>query len=148
MPVTFCRDERGKVIRLTAHFLGATFAYEKISDQPPKAYAPPKLRAVIKLDTKFLDACVGHYELAADDAFALGMKVTIWRQGDQMIGQARGKNVVRGAFNIYPESATNFFLKMNGGQLTFIKNDKGEVTAVIQRIAWLPDSVGKKLKNE
>jgi len=33
--------------------------------------------------------------------------------------------------------------------LTFIKNDKGEVTAVsLHDDAWLPDGVGKKLKKE
>jgi hypothetical protein len=29
-----------------------------------------------------------------------------------------------------------------------MKNDKGEATAVIHHIAGLPDSEGKKLKNE
>jgi hypothetical protein len=32
--------------------------------------------------------------------------------------------------------------------LTFIKNDQGEVTAIIHHMAGRPDSEGKKLKNE
>jgi CubicO group peptidase (beta-lactamase class C family) len=149
IPVTFSRDDRGKAIHLTTQFLGATFSYEKISDQPPRAYAPPKPRVVVKLDTKLLDACAGHYELAPPGASAPGINVTIWREGDQMLWQARGKNVVPGPFNVYPESATNFFLKIGGGQLTFDRNDNGEVTAFsLQEDAWLPDGVGKKLKNE
>ena len=64
MPVTFSRDDRGKATRLTTQFLGATFSYKKISDQPPEAYAPPKPRVAIKLDTKLLDACVGNYQFA------------------------------------------------------------------------------------
>jgi hypothetical protein len=32
--------------------------------------------------------------------------------------------------------------------LTFIKNDKGEVMAIIHQMAGLPDSEGKKLKSE
>jgi hypothetical protein len=47
---------------------------------------------------------------------------------------------------IYPQSETNFFLKINGAQLTFIKNDKGEVTSVIHHAARVPDSEGKKVK--
>jgi CubicO group peptidase (beta-lactamase class C family) len=151
MPVTLSRDDRGKVTRLTAHILGATFAHEKISDQPPKAYEPPKLRVAIKLDTELLDACVGQYDFAPDTTFPTGIKATIRREGDQLLWQARGKNAFPGAFNIYPESETNFFFKMSGAQLTFIKNDHGEVTAVsLHDGAWLPlpDGVGRKVKNE
>ena len=44
-------------------------------------------------------------------------------------------------------SETNFFFKIDGSQLTFIKNDKGEVTAVIHRASrgGTPDTLGRKL---
>jgi hypothetical protein len=150
-PVIFSRDDRGKVIHMTLHFLGETLSLEKISDQPPKAYPPLKPRVTIKLDPKLLDACVGQYEFAPDTAFPTGINATIRREGDQLLWQARGKNAFPGAFNIYPESETNFFFKMSGAQLTFIKNDHGEVTAVsLHDGAWLPlpDGKGKKLKKE
>jgi hypothetical protein len=114
---------------------------------PPKTHdIPPRL--VIKLDAKLYDACVGQYEFAPDNVFRTGMKLTIRRQGDQLVGQARGMGVLRGAFNIYPETETNFLCTINGAQLTFIKNDQGEVTAIIHHMAGRPDSEGKKLKNE
>jgi hypothetical protein len=47
--------------------------------------------------------------------------------------------------NRYHESETNFFIKINGAQLTFIKDDKGEATAVIHHEAGLRDFEGKKL---
>ena len=144
--MTFFRDDRGKATRLTAHFLGNASSYEKISDQPPKVPEPPKPRVAIKLDTKLLDACVGHYEFAPDIVFPTGIKVTIWREGGQLVSEARDKSQTHGVVEIYPESETNFFLKVNGAQLTFIKNDKGEVTAVIHHEAGLPDIEGKKLK--
>ena len=148
IPMTFCRDAQGKATRLTAHIPGTELSFKKISDQPPKAPEPPKPRAFIKLDTKFYDACVGQYEFAPGTAFPTGIKLTIRRQGDQLVGQALGRNGGGGEFDMYLESETNFFLKINGAQLTFIKKDKGEVTAVIHHIAGLPDSEGKKLKNE
>jgi len=149
MPMIFSRDDRGKVTRITAQVLGATFAHEKISDQPPKAYAPPKPRVAIKLDTKLLDACVGQYEFPPNKAFPTGIKATIRREGDQLLWQARGQNIIPGPFNVYAESETNFFIKVHAAQLTFIKNDKGEVTAVnLQDDAWMPDGVGKILKSE
>jgi D-alanyl-D-alanine-carboxypeptidase/D-alanyl-D-alanine-endopeptidase len=145
LPITFSRDTRGKATRLTAHYQGNAFSYEKISDQPPKAPEPPKPHVAIKLDTKLLDACVGHYEVAPDAAYPSGIKLTIWRQGDQLVGQAWGKNIRLGAFDIYPESGTHFFIKFGNAQLTFIRNDKGEVSAVIHHEAGLPDFEGKKL---
>lgn len=147
LTLTFCRDAHGKVSRFTAQVFGTELSFKKISDQPPKAPEPPKPRAFVKLDTKLYDACIGQYEFAPDTAFPTGIKLTIWRRGDQLAGQAMGKNGGGGEFEIYPESETKFFLKINGAELTFVKNDKGEVTAVIHHIAGLPDSEGKKLKN-
>jgi acetyl esterase/lipase len=109
--------------------------------------APAQSHVVIKLDTKLLDAIVGQYEFAPNAVFPTGIKVSIWREGDQLVSQAWGENVLKGAFHIYPESETNFFLKVNGAQLTFIKNDKREVTAVIHNVEGIPDIEGKKLKN-
>ena len=146
VPMTFSRDARGKVTGLMLHYRGKVFSYEKISDEPPKAPEPVKPRVAIKLDTKLLDACVGRYNYAPDAGFPTGNKLTIWREGDQLVGQAWSKDAISGAFDIYPESETNFFLKFNGAQLTFIKNDKGEVTAVIHHMAGFPDREGKKLK--
>jgi CubicO group peptidase (beta-lactamase class C family) len=143
MPVTFSRDDRGKATRLTTQFLGASFTYKKISDQPPEAYTPPKTRAAIKLDAKLLDACVGIYQFATTAERADDIHVTIKREGDQLLWQAR--DTIPGPFNIYPESETTFFLKVSGGHLTFRQDDTGKVTAFSLRDdAWLPDGVGRK----
>jgi hypothetical protein len=130
-----------------AQFPGNALSYEKIFDEPPNALEPPKPRVAIKLDTKLLDAVVGHYECAPDAMFPTVGKVTIWREGDHLVGQASDKNGGAGAFDVYPESETNFFEKNSGAQLTFIKNDKGEVTAVILHVAGYPDNEGKEQKN-
>jgi hypothetical protein len=148
IPITFGRDGHGKMTRLTAHIPDAKLSFKKISDQPPEAPEPSKPRIIIMLDTKLLDACVGQYGFPPGVAFPAGIELTIRRQGDQLVGQALGHNGGGGEFDLYPESETNFFLKINGAQLTFIKDDKGEATAVIHHIEGLPDSEGKKLKNE
>ena len=124
-----------------------TLESRKISDRPPTVPEPPNPYRTIKLDTKLLDAIAGHYEFPSNAIWPpTGMKVTIWREGDRLFGQALGKNVLQSVVEIYPQSETNFFLKINGAQLTFIKNDKGEVTAVIHHMAGFPDIEGKKLK--
>jgi pimeloyl-ACP methyl ester carboxylesterase len=106
---------------------------------------PIKPHVAIKLDTKLLDACVGNYEFAP----YAGGKATIQREGDQL--QVRLENGPKTALDIYPMSETNFFLKIDDSLMTFIKNDKGEVTGVIHHTdragGWGPPAVGKKIKD-
>jgi len=69
---------------------------------------------IIKLDARLLDACIGKYEIEPDNVFGRsGAKVTISRKGDHLIWQAVGGNALPGALDLYPESETNFFLKIN-----------------------------------
>jgi hypothetical protein len=122
----------------------------------------PKPHSAIKLDAKLLDACVGQSEFPPDNRVLVGVKRTIWRQGDQLKGQTTVMNKSWDTFEVYPESETNFFFKTSWSRvdiaatggissqgLTFIKNYRGEVTAVIfHRGQGLPDSEGKKLKSK
>ncbi len=120
--------------------------------EPPRS-APevPKPHTPIKLEAKLLDACVGQYKFPSDNVFFIEWKLTIRRQGDQLIGQeSTMNNKIFASFEIYPESQTNFFVRTKSAQqLTFVQNDNGEVTAVIfHRGQGLPDTQGKKLKSE
>ena len=146
--VIFSREDQGTVTGLTMRYGHEAFLYKKVSDHPPKAPEPLKPRIAIELDSNLLDECVGNYEFAPTADLPTGMKLTIQREGDHLVGQAHGKNVLQGLFDIYPESDTSFFIKVDGAQLTFIKNEKGEVTAVTHHQAGLPDIVGTKLKTD
>ena len=145
IPITFSVDGRGHVTGLTVQYLGTTFAFDKISDQPPNAPEPIEPRLVRKLDSKDLDSYVGHYEFAPHAmALPAGMELTIWREGDQLIAQAKGQDAVQGPFEIFPEAETCFFLKISGARLKFIKDDNGEVVGVVHHEPPLPDFKGKK----
>jgi hypothetical protein len=146
-PVTFSRDNRGKATGLTLHYRGKAYSYKKVSDEPPKAPELPKPHVAISLDAK-LDTCVGQYEFPPDALSPSGLKLTIWREGDQLLGQVRGDNVLKGAFDIFPESETVFFLKVDGSILTFMKNDQGQVTRVTHHLEGYPTIEGKKLKGD
>jgi CubicO group peptidase (beta-lactamase class C family) len=146
-PVTFFRDGRGRVTGLTLQYRGKRSSYEKTSDQPPKADQRSRPRIAISLATSLLDASTGHYEFAKCETFPAGMKMTLWREGDQLMGLTSGQNAVQGAFNVFAESETSFFLKVNGAQLTFTRDDQGQVTAVTYHgyRARLPDCEGRKV---
>ncbi len=129
--LTFSRDARGNVTGFSGRYLGHPFTYDKVSDQPPKAPEPLHPSVAIALDAKHLDACVGRYEFTPNTAYPTGMKLTIRREGEQLVGQEWGQNTLQGAFDIYPESETNFFRPIDGAQLEFIRNDEGQVKSVI-----------------
>ena len=144
MPVIFSRDTQNKVTGLTVHYQGRAIAYHKISDQPAPMTEPLKPWVAIKLDSTLLDACVGRYEIPPDALSPTGAKLVISREGDHLVGQMWGENTTHGAMDIYPASETNFFIKLDGSQLTFVKDDKGEVTQVIHHLAGIPDHKGRK----
>jgi len=147
MPVTFSRNAQDRITGLTVQYQGRAVSYEKVSNDAPRAPVPLEPRVAVRLEPKSLDGIIGSYEFAPCPAFPAGAKMTIYREGDQLVGQARGRNMIQGAFEIYPESETNFFLKLNGAQLTLIRNDRGQVVAVIHHSyeARFPDSEGKKV---
>ena len=84
-------------------------------------YEVPEVRRAIKVDPRIYDTYVGQYELAPD--FIL----TITKEDNRLFVQATGQP----KFEIYPESEIKFFLKAVDAQITFIRNDKGEVTQLI-----------------
>jgi pimeloyl-ACP methyl ester carboxylesterase len=100
-------------------------------------------RIAVNLDAKLLDACTGEYEMVPDNVFGTGAKVTIRREGDHLVWQGS-----RGAMDLYPESETIFFFKKSDAQVTFNKDDKGEVMAISRHKSGVPDSDGKKLKDK
>jgi len=81
----------------------------------------PKERAVASIDPRILDRYTGQYQ------FAPNYSLTITKEGDKLMGQAPGQPKVQ----FFPESDTKFFLKVIDADLTFVKNEKGEVTEAI-----------------
>ncbi|MBL7842950.1 MAG: serine hydrolase [Cyclobacteriaceae bacterium] len=81
------------------------------------------------------DVYVGEYELAPT------FVIKVWREENNYKAQATGQP----PFDIYPESASKFFLKVVDAQIEFNRDDKGTVTSMILHQAGraMP---GKKVK--
>jgi CubicO group peptidase (beta-lactamase class C family) len=84
-------------------------------------YEIPKERVAIKLDPKTYDAYVGQYELAPT------VTVTVTKEDDRLMVQLTGQPKVE----VFPESETKFFLRVVDAQITFVKDDKGQVTHLV-----------------
>ena len=130
---------------------GEEFPSAFVSRQWPKGPAITQQRATIQLDARLLDACVGRYEVAPCAVLPNGQRIVIWRDGDQLLAKFSVGSETTGALTIYTASETNFFFKMEPfGELLAIKNDKGDVTAVIRRFGvggGLQDCLAKKIKD-
>jgi serine-type D-Ala-D-Ala carboxypeptidase/endopeptidase len=127
--ITFNKDDQGHVSSLVLHQNGVDQTAKKISDEPPKE------RAAIKLEPKVLDGYVGKYQLTPQAVF------TIKSSGGHLMAQLTGQTFLE----VFPESEMNFFYKAVDAQLTFVKNDKGEVTSLVLHQNGF-DQKAKKLK--
>jgi serine-type D-Ala-D-Ala carboxypeptidase/endopeptidase len=115
-----------------------------IPEQAINVPLPAKPRVAIELSLALLDAWVGEYEFAPDALAQLpqGMKARVWRVGNQLLCEARGKNVLQGRFEIYPESETVFFDRISATRSIFRKNRQGIVTSLVLSAEGLPDAEG------
>lgn len=82
---------------------------------------PMKSRKAIKLDPKLLDSYAGEYQLIPSVVF----KIT--REGDKLLAQVTGQE----RFEILAETETDFFYEVTDAQITFVKDDKGNVTHLV-----------------
>jgi hypothetical protein len=149
----------GTLVGIIAAFRGSRFSGDvamaliigcglfQLGNAPRTLPNPPEPHHIIKLDAKLQDACTGQYEFPPDNVFRMGAGVKIWREEERIFLQATGRRVLQGAHEIFSESETNFFLPINSAELTFIKNDKGEVTGLIHHMTGLPDSEAKKVND-
>ncbi len=106
VPMDFSRDANGKVTGLALHYHGNVFRYDRISEAPPKAPVPVKPPVIVKLDTNHLDACAGCYAVPPGAVSHVGLQLTIWREGGQLLAKAQGDGRLcpPGAFPMFPES--------------------------------------------
>ena len=79
-----------------------------------------RVRKVAKIDLKTYDTYAGDY--------ALGPQLfTISRRGDKLMFSVTGMGTVEAI----PESVTKFFFTVFDAQVTFVKNERGEVNELL-----------------
>lgn len=105
---------------VTSHRV-AWIAHELTAILFSKKYQIPQVHHAITLPPDQMQKFVGQYRLSPN----FEIKITL--VGDQLKEQATRQPV----FPIYPESKTEFFLKVVDAQISFITNDKGQVTKLV-----------------
>lgn len=97
-------------------------AYMRLLGLVPPSALPPKQRTAIELPASALSQFVGAYELA------LGLELVVtMRDGALAVRSTAGGDAVR----LWPESASDFFVKEADAQITFTRNPRGIVTGLV-----------------
>jgi tetratricopeptide (TPR) repeat protein len=78
-------------------------------------------RAEAKVDPRLYESYVGEYELAPN------FIITITNEDGKLMGQPTGQPKAE----LFPTSETEFFLKVVDAQVTFVKNEQGQVSQLI-----------------
>ena len=107
--VRFVPDEDGEIIQAVHTQGGQTFEAPKIEEE-----------AVAKVDASILETYVGEYDLN-------GIAVNITREEAQLYLQVTGQP----KFEIYPRSASEFFMKAVNAEVTFVENENRKIDQLI-----------------
>jgi CubicO group peptidase (beta-lactamase class C family) len=86
-------------------------------------YEIPKVHKAVSIDAAIYDAYVGQYEI--NPKFVL----SVTKERDRLFIQGTGQGKIR----LYPESTVKFFMKLVTGEVTFVKDGKGEVIQLVIR---------------
>ena len=113
--IGFNCEASGKARSLTLHQGGVAQEARKVSDEAPVE------RKAMAMEAAAFDKYAGEYQLAPGAVF------TIRQDGDRFLAKLTGQSFLQ----IYPESELNFFYKEVDAQISFIKGDGGNMTALV-----------------
>ncbi len=113
--VTFEFDDKNQVVRAIHQQNGAMIKAPRM-----------KTRKVVTVEPKLLDAYVGKYDYGAKTVV-----LTVTREGKHLFAQLTGQP----KFEIFPKSENEFFWKIVPAEVTFVKDDNGQVIKAVHRQA-------------
>ena len=108
--IEFIENEEGIVTELVFKQAGITLACKKVEEVKE-----------VEVDPEIYDAYVGEYELAPN------VIITITKEENRLYAQITGQD----KYEIFPKSETEYFYKVVDAQITFEKDDEGNVTGLI-----------------
>ncbi|MCW3109700.1 MAG: serine hydrolase [Segetibacter sp.] len=114
LTLEFSRNKSNKVDKLIIHSRTANEVWIKTNK-------PAASEDGIKVDEKILESYVGEYEINPDFVFS------ITKEKGRLFLKATGQEKVE----IFAEAENKFFLKVNGAQLEFVKDNSGKVIKAI-----------------
>ncbi len=126
--IEFSRNKKGGIEKLITKELDGNEVWKKTNKPVPDSNG-------IKVDEKVLQAYVGEYEIPSIMSFS------ITKEQGKLFLQGEGQEKVE----MFAETESTFFLKVNDAQLEFVKDGSGKVLkAVLQQGGRLTDAIKVK----
>ncbi|MFQ6041535.1 MAG: serine hydrolase [Candidatus Poribacteria bacterium] len=119
--ITFVRNEEGEVVHAIHRQGGLEIKAPKLKDEQPAEVNPT-----------IYDAYVGQYDFGR-------AVLTVTKENNRLFAQMTGQP----EFEIFPRSENEFFWKVVNAQITFVKDDNGDVTKAIYRQGDIKMEVAK-----
>lgn len=110
----FSRNEEGKIENLKSNNLNGNEIWNKTNKPIPSENG-------IKVDGKILETYVGEYEVSPD------FTMSVTKEQDKLFVQAPGQDKLE----LFADTETKFFLKVNDAQIEFMKGDSGKISKAI-----------------
>ena len=126
MTVAFERNDRGEINGLVMRSREAMREWKKSEKAIPSMEG-------ISLDQRVTEAYIGEYEIRPTFTFS------VTRENERLFVQATGQQ----KFEMFAESETKFFLKVNDTQFEFVRDDAGKVQKVVLRQNGRTTEAGK-----
>jgi CubicO group peptidase (beta-lactamase class C family) len=101
-------------------------------------YKVPEERKAAKVDSKVLDAYVGRYQIAPE------IHLVVSREGDHLVIESTGQP----RLEAFPESETDYFVKVADLQFRFVKGEDGKVTQVVLREEGEEETKAKRVEGQ
>jgi len=112
--IEFSKNKKGKIEKLTSKKLNGNEIWNKTNKPIPSENG-------IKVDGKILETYVGEYEVTPDFTFSVS------KEQDKIFLLSPEQEKLE----MFAETETKFFLKVNDAQFEFVKDNSGKVTKAI-----------------
>jgi CubicO group peptidase (beta-lactamase class C family) len=112
--IDFTRNKKGTIEKLTSNNLNGNDAWNKTNKPIPSEDG-------IKVNEALLSSYVGEYEVSPEFAFS------VTKEQGSLFLQTPGQEKLE----MFAETPTKFFLKVNDAQFEFIKDNQGKVTNAV-----------------
>jgi CubicO group peptidase (beta-lactamase class C family) len=128
--IAFIRNAKGNIEKLITESMRGNEVWIRTDKPIPSADG-------IKVDEQLLEKYVGQYQVTPEFTFQ------ITKEGGKLFLQAKGQEKLE----IFAETETRFFLKVNDAQLEFVRDDSGNVVKAIMNQGGRKADAKKVLKN-
>ncbi len=114
-------DQGGAVMGELSRRIQEAYEWDSVAEPVRRGYEPIPEREEVDVAVEILETYAGEYQLES------GMAIVVTVEDGLIYAEPTGQ----GKFQLFAESETQFFLKVAPVQVSFVKDDSGEVTGLV-----------------